>query len=246
MSLRLLLLLSLTVALGLAAADDELDQFLELYESERADVAVMEARFVQTSLAEGDRFVAGGSLLYVNPRRLMFRYDDPALVYLVDDLRVYEYDPELAQVQIMTLEDAPQTEALFLGFERDIDRLEEAYELSYFEPPEGGSHGLRLVPRGAEEAYFAEVRVTFRDETLVPHLVHMLHDDGSEVFIEISESQINVPIEPRETQIWLPENTRIVDEDGPVETVGAGGMAIPDPREPRLPEEDEPAGEAAP
>jgi len=212
----------------LAESLPDLEEFVEEFQEKRADVQTLEAQFRQHNFTAEDRFTNEGELLYIRPRRLLFRYTEPPVTYAVDDLMVYEYDADLAQVQQMRLEDHPETEALFLGFESDLTRLQEAYAVSLFTPDEDecGSIGLRLEPEvDAEEApgFFEEAWLYLREEDYIPCRIHLVNPDGSQVLIEIPDPEVNVKLTPRETSLWVPEDTRIVPEQGPVETAGAEG-----------------------
>ncbi len=218
--------------LGMAAVSAEslpdFEEFVEEFREKRADIMTLQARFRQHNFTTADRFTNEGELLYIRPRRLLFRYSDPPVTYAVDDLMVYEHDADLAQVQQMRLEDHPETEALFLGFESDLTRLREAYAVSLFTPDEDecGSVGLRLEPEvDAEEArgFFEEAWLYLRDEDYIPCRIHLINPDGSQVLIEIPDPEVNVKLTPRETSVWVPRGTRIVPEQGPVETAGAEG-----------------------
>lgn len=242
--------LLMATAVSAGAEDLETETFFEDFVAQRQHVAVLEARYMQRTVTPDEQLTAGGSILYVNPRRILFRYDEPELTYLIDEQRVFEYDADLAQVQVIGLGDNPQTEALFLGFESNLDRLEEAYEVAYFSPGEDecGDHGLRLRPLDPTDAYFEEVWIFLDGEDYVPCNIHVVNEDGSHVLIEISDYQVNVEIDPQETQIWVPEGTSIVPREGPIERAGPEGAWLPEPRYPHTPtqEDAEEGGEAAP
>lgn len=228
--LGLLLASALGMTSAMAESLPDLETFVEEFKEKRADIQTLQAHFRQHNFMPGERFTNEGELLYIRPRRLLFRYSDPPVTYAVDDTMVYEYDADLAQVQQMRLEDQPETEALFLGFESDLTRLREAYAISLFTPDEEecGSVGLRLEPEAAagEDApgLFEEAWLYLREEDYAPCRIHLVNPDGSQVLIEIDELQPNVKLVPRETSLWAPEGTRIVPEQGPVETAGPGGQ----------------------
>jgi outer membrane lipoprotein-sorting protein len=244
----------LTTLIAISGAGDlpPVDAFLRNLTEKRAHVQDMTARFQQKTVSGNDVTYSHGALLYVRPRRIVFRYIEPELVYLIDGLSVYEYDPELEQVRIVALKDSPDTEALYLGFENDPERLEEAYRLSLFKPEEGreGAIGLELEPKDpqSETAFFQRVRLSLRAEDYLPYRIHIVHDAEAATTLDVADVKTNVPIDPRQTQVELPPGTVIVEPDESTETVGIAGLALPLPIEPALPVESkaEPAGTTAP
>ncbi|MFP4173747.1 MAG: LolA family protein, partial [Candidatus Hydrogenedentota bacterium] len=99
--------LLLASALGMtsvgAESPPDVEEFVEEFEEKRADIQTLQAHFRQHNFMPGERFSNEGELLYIRPRRLLFRYSDPPVTYAVDDTIVYEYDADLQQVQQMRL-----------------------------------------------------------------------------------------------------------------------------------------------
>lgn len=227
-----------------AAADSALDAFLEDFAERRAAVENVQAIFVQDEISPDDSVRSEGTLIFVRPRRIVFRYKDPEITYLIDSLRVYEYDAEFEQVQVFDLDDDPQAEALFLGFGSDPDRLQEAYDLLLTPalPDACGSQVLTLRPKAAADeelsqealhvddisaSLFEEARITLGGKDLLPCRIEIINDADSRVVINIVEYRVNKPIESDADRLNLPEGTRIIENEVLTETVGSEGVFLP-------------------
>ena len=212
-----------------------LDRFLAEFVGKRDAIKYLKAPFSQVNTTPDERVSSSGRLVYAKPRRIVFRYETPEpSVCLIDGLRVFEYDVSLKQVQIFTLEDDPETEGLYLGFESDLTRLQEAYEMELFTPgaefPDTTGLVLRPKPRSGHDkaGLFERVHLYLRNKDLLPVRIYIVNDPESQVDIRIHDCVVNGPVDPRDTQLDLPEGVRIVEDDVVVETVGAQGKRIPE------------------
>jgi outer membrane lipoprotein-sorting protein len=208
-----------------------MDDFLAQFNKKREAIHSLRADFRQDNITADESETVNGSLFYANPRRIVFRYTKPALSYVFDDIRVYEYDAEAKQVQSHDLSDDPQTEALFVGFGESPKSLQEAYNLELFRPDasECGNIGLILRPKGSpDEAPFKEIRLYLREEDYLPCRVQIKNDEESTVLIDIPSYTVNAEFKPQDTQIQVPEGTEIFQNDRYVETAGPGGSWLPE------------------
>lgn len=214
------------------APDAAFDDFFRDFAARRDGIVALEAVFEQRTVLPGEELTTTGTLMYVKPRRIIFRTEDPERTTLVDDRKGYEYDPEIRQLQIFDIEDNPQADIFFLGFDSDTASLRRAYDVSLFDTPgeTRGKHGIKMRPRAdsREEAYFIEVNLYLRDEDYLPYRIHIQNDEESQVFIEVGALDKTVRPEPRGTQIFISENTKVVENDRVVETVAPGGKWIPE------------------
>ena len=227
-----------------ATADAALDAFLAEFTERRAAVENVQAAFVQEEISPDDMIRSEGTLVFVRPRRILFRYADPEIAYLIDELRVYEYDAEFEQVQMFDLDNDPEAEALFLGFGGDPERLQQAYDLSLSPtlPDACGSHVLTLRPKidgdgdipqdalhddNAAVSLFEEARLTLGRDDYLPCRIEIINDANSRIVINIVEYTVNKPIEPDSDRLRLPEGTRIIENDVLMETVGSDGAVLP-------------------
>lgn len=239
----LVLSVALLAASG-AMADAALDAFLTKFAERRATVENVQAVFVQEEISPDDSIRSEGTLVFVRPRRILFRYADPEIAYLIDELRVYEYDAEFEQVQMFDLDNDPEAEALFLGFGGDPERLQEAYDLSLTPtlPDACGSQVLTLRPKIDEDgdipkdsleddnaavSLFEEARLTLSNEDYLPCRIEIINDANSRIVINIVEYTVNKPIEPDSDRLRLPEGTRIIENEVLTETVGSEGAVLP-------------------
>lgn len=242
--LTLFILSALVTAEG---ADDE--AFFEAFAEKRTEVRTLEANFTQDNIAPGDVYRSMGKVYYAKPRRLVFRYYEPELVYVIDGSKVYEYDAELEQLQVFDMSHSGEAEALFLGFEDNLARLREAYEVTLFDPLEvdAAAKGVELMrklsPEAAEEdtpgSFFEQVRLYLRKGDFLPLEVHVRNTSDSSVVMRISDHEVNKVTDPRKFQVFLPEGTVVIEDERVVETVGPEGAWTPEPVQPLEPAESE-------
>lgn len=248
--------LILSCACLLAAPESDVDAFFREFAAKRDGIAALQAAFTQKTILPDETLEAAGTILFVKPRRIVFRTDDPERVTLVDNDRGYEYDPEIRQLQMFDIEANPRADIFFLGFTNDINRLREAYDLTLFDVKDEpkGKRGIRIRPRAdsGDEAYFVEVNLYLRDQDFLPHRIHIQNDAEAQVVIEVAEPDTAVRPEPKQTQIFVEEKTKIVENDRVREVVGPGGQWMPDaillpPEPPKAdPAPAPPAAETAP
>lgn len=208
---------------------DALASFLAEFTEQRAGIRAVKAHFTQTTVSPDETMHSEGTVIYARPKRLIFRYDDPDLVFVLDDLRSYEYDAELKQLQIIDLDEQPHSEAFYLGFEGNPARLLEAYHVSFLRPGDDESTAgiIALKPKDAENAYFLRATLRFRRGDYLPQEIHIENDESSNVVIEISDYKVNDEFDASELQIYVPEGTTVIDNEQFVEIVGASGKYFP-------------------
>ena len=223
-------LIVLMLVLAGADATNAFDQFFEDFAKKRDKIHVVEARFTQETVSPEEILHSAGSIVYVKPRRIVFKYEDPSPTYLIDDTRVYEYEPDIMQLQIHDIKDNPEMEVFFLGFDDNTDALRTSYAVELFEPVDGSpdSRGIVLRPKEGEAANFQEARLYLRDADYLPHKIHIVNDADSEVTIVVSDFEINQPVDAAKTQIALAGGTKIIDNDEVVEKTGEGGKRVPE------------------
>ncbi len=214
-----------------ATATTDIDAFWTEFTAKRAGIRTLAAQFSQDEIVPEDTWQTNGSLVYVNPRRILFRYEAPDPSYLIDGSRCYIHESDLKQLRVLELEDNPQTEALFLGFDDDTKRLKEAYHIELpdvAKEPEG-ARCLVLRPRATgEEAPFEKVTLFLRAEDYLPYRIHIQNEAESQVIIRVSDFIVNGPMPPEQSRLELPEGTDIIENDQKIETVGAGGKRVPE------------------
>ena len=209
----------------------DLDVFFKTFETKRAHVRSFEAAFKQRVRTEGeDDLICSGDILYAKPRRLIFRFKEQAVAYLIDERFAYQYDKANEQLQVMRLSDSPDSEGLFLGFEHDTQKLRKAYAVSLFDTfDEPDSQGLLLKPRqGGEDAVFQEAHLYLRAKDFLPYRILIINDEDSRVTYTLDTIKVNKLSDPAKTQIQVPENTVVVKDGRYSETVGPGGLAVPE------------------
>ena len=224
--------LILAVMSAVAQGPADFDAFFEEFAKKRDGMRVLQARFVQETVVPEETLKNEGAIVYVKPKRLVFRYDAPEPTYIIDGQEVYEYAPDLEQLQIYDLEDNPQTEAFFLGFDDDTNRLRKAYDIEVLDPqgePEAAK-AVVLRPKPAEngETYFEKVTLFLRGSDYVPYRIEIVNDAESRVTIRVKDIVINGPLAPGQAQVKLPKGTAIIRDERLVETVAQESKLLPD------------------
>ena len=240
-------LIALAFLANAEAEEVPVAEFFATFAERRNAIDLIEATFVQTTVTPDEIIVSEGRIVYVRPKRLIFRYDDPQpLVYMIDALRAYEYDPELEQIQIFDLEDRPESEAFYLGFENNVERLQEAYNVRLLPASDPSRYAIALEfkPKTDDEneAYFKKVTLQLRRGDFLPAEIYIVNDEESHVEFRISDFTTNGQPDPEKTHITLPEGTVIIDNDRYAGTVGPEGLRLPRVGEGRV--ESEPLTES--
>lgn len=229
MNCALAIILALT---PLGQSDALFEKFFDSFAENRDAIESFEARFTQATITPDETITSTGTIIYTNPKRLVFRYDDLQLIYIIAGQRFYDYDPELEQLQVFKIEDRPEAEAFFLGLSHDTDRLREAYTIKILPPidPKRGGVGLLLLPqpREEEEPLFERIVLQLDPEHFLPSQIHIVSDEESEVLYALNEFAINDPVDIEKTHMLLPEGTDIIEDDEFIETVGPGGKRMPE------------------
>jgi len=226
-------LLLAAAALMPAAVPDEAEFFARFKEA-REGIEVLQAEYTEKNITPDETFLAEGTLLYANPRRILrtTHYPYHAAV-LIDGTTSYQYEPEVRQLVIHELDNSPEADILFFGFDSDVDRLREHYDISLFvlEDHPLGELGLELQPKEGTEAegLFARALLYLRDDNLLPHRVQLVFDAESQLVVEMSDYTVNAAIEPAESQIEVAEGTAIIRNDEIVREVSGGPELLPAP-----------------
>ncbi len=234
-------LIGLMSTIASAEPFGDIDAFFAQFTEQRNSLRQLEARFVQTTITPDETITSSGSIVYARTgdaedefgKRLIFRYDDPELAYMINGQRAYEYDAELKQLQIFDIEDSPAAEVFYLGFDNTTDRLLEAYRVRLLPAGEDNEGGvtLELTPKDpeSESIFFEKVELRLRKGDLLPTHIHIVNDAESEVDYVVSDFVLREELEPAHIEIVLPEGTDIIDNEEYVETVGVGGKRVPGP-----------------
>ena len=90
----------LLVGLAALTAPPDFETFLERFTEKRTGIETLAAQFEQETILPDEVLFTEGEILFVAPRRILYRTADPQRVTLIDDDRVYEYEPEIRQVAI--------------------------------------------------------------------------------------------------------------------------------------------------
>jgi len=234
------------LAAAVVSAPESIDALQKELASRRAHIGVVEARFTHEHVTPDDVLRSTGSVLYVRPRRVIFRWEMPdEMTYVADGTELYEYDPLLEQLRILDLAGDPEAEALFFGFEDDLSRLRKAYDLELIKPGDvpGASVGLQLRPKpredDAEDApppLFEWVKLYLRSKDLLPCRVEILNNTDSHVVMCFADVRAKATIDdPKRTELHVPAGTTVVHDEERSETVGEGGKIVLKALDPWIP-----------
>ncbi|MEX2016605.1 MAG: outer membrane lipoprotein carrier protein LolA [Candidatus Hydrogenedentales bacterium] len=219
------------ICAGLAQAPDELDKFVQSFSEKRDDIVSLRAPFTQRTVTPEEILTSHGEVVYMRPKRLLFRYTEPEQVYMLENLRAYEYDPELRQLQIFDLEEQPQTAALFLGFEEDIARLRDAYDLRLLIAADSDTPvAFEIVPKPDDadaEAYFERVIVYLRPQDYLPEELHIINSAESQTIIRFEDYRINEQMDETDVQLYAAPGTDVIVNEEFIERVEEPGKRFP-------------------
>ncbi len=214
----------------LGAQTPDLNTFLKELSQSRESIKTFRARFIQVVESPGDSFRASGTLVFAQPRRLVYRTND--LVTLVDGGTSYEYEKDLKQVLVDDIAGTPLEDLFFFGFDGNMGKLRERYVLRVFDEP-GDPIGRRRLsirpkPEEQEAAPFIEVIIAFRDKDLLPHQIRVQNDEDASTTYILNTYELNAKLKGPDTEIILPPGTIIVRRGEVVEEVGEDGKRVPE------------------
>lgn len=220
---------AVAVVLGVAAAvgaaaqaeDARLQEFLKEFTQKREAIGALTADFAQENIIDGEVWSddpALGTVTYAKPKRILFTYQDTGASFLIDNLRIYDYDPGNEQLRIVQLEDRPEVEALFLGFSEDFAEVQQAYNLTFFDTGDAAV-GLELTPKATdgEEQGFERARLWLRPDDYLPTRVEVTLNEDSINTYYLSEYEIHDTLPRERVQIAVPAGTVVVEGNAMVE-----------------------------
>ena len=216
----------------LSGPPDDVDAFFARFSEKRAGIQVLEAEIKEESIQFGEVIRREGHLLFGQPRRIIFRYGDGEPSLMIDERRVYEFDPLEEQLQIHDIDDSPEASIFFLGLDNDVKALREAYDVRLFSIiSDQGDTGLAIRPKeqNAQNAPFEEVSIYLRDTDYLPSRIEVVFDEETRMVTEFANYRTNHPVEPAQTQLRVPAGTRVIENNEVViRSVPEGGMLMPE------------------
>jgi outer membrane lipoprotein-sorting protein len=203
----------------------------KLFSEGRGDIESMQARFTQMTMTPEEDIESTGSIVYVSPKRIIFRYDDPPIAYMIDESNFYEYDEELEQFSSYDIQGRPEAEAFFLGLSNNTEKVKESYDLELLpaENPETDAFSLQLVPIPVEgeESIFEKVTLQLRKGDFLPAKVHIVNGEDSQVFFSLEGFVLNEDLPRDLSHVFVPEDTDLLIDDVALDPVGPGGRYLP-------------------
>lgn len=212
--------------------DKEVDAFFKKYTESREKIDVLKATFRQKNIYPDEIYTTTGTLVFVKPQRISFTIDDPQKFTVIEEKRIYEYEPDIKQVTIYDLKDSAETELFFFAFAEDMNTLRKKYRIFPIRlSDERGKQGIAIRPftDKEEEIPFEEIVLYLQDDTLLPYRLRIVNEDNVQTIVDFEQIEINGKIHLEDTQIFLPPGTNIIENDKFKETVPVEGKRIPDP-----------------
>ena len=241
--------LSLLVFATVVSGEESVEDFFRAFKEKRDGIGSLHATFVQKTFLPQEVITTEGILHYSKPRRILFSTEEPERSILVDGRRGYESEAEIKQMTIFDIEDHPRANIFFLGFDDDTEALKTAYQLTLIESDdERGKQGIKITPRpDSEEAvYFVEANLYLRDEDYLPYRIHIVNDEESQLFIDVSDIVKKAEEDLAGARIHIPQGVKIVENDRVIDTVSEDSRPIPGEsagiliKEQELPDEESP------
>jgi len=216
----------------LSAPPEDFDIFFARFVEKRAGVKILQADILEETIQYGGVTSRRGQLLFGEPRRIIFRYQGDEPTMMIDDRRVYEFDPLEEQLQIFDIEDSLETSLFFLGFDSDPKALKESYDVNLFAVKSDlGQRGIEIRPykEDINAVSFVSVSIYLRDSDYLPYRIEIEIDDDTRMVTEISNHQVNGPVDPALTRLRIPAGTRVIENNEvTIRAVPDGGMMVPE------------------
>lgn|GEM_PF-1086005 len=212
--------------------DKELDAFFKKYTESREKIDILVATFQQKNIYPDEIYTTFGSLVFVKPQRMVFTTDEPKKYTVIEEKRIYEYEPDIKQVTIYDLKDSAETELFFFAFAEDLNTLRKKYHVLPIRlSDERGKHGIAIRPftDKEEDSPFEEIVLYLHDETFLPYRLRIVNEDNVQTIVDFEQIEINNKIRLEDTQIYLPPGTNVIENDKYKETITGEGKKIPDP-----------------
>lgn len=184
-----------------AGASDHLRQF-------NLNVTSATGEFTQTTLNENGQAAGGqqqGTFSFERPGKFKWHVSKPyEQLTLSDGRKLYQYDPDLAQVIVRGIDESVGTSPAAILF--GSGQLDDSFELSSL-PDKGGLNWLRAQPRGAD-AGFAHVDMGFQNG--MPVRLLLLDSFGQTTRIDLSNMVTNPSLAADEFEFTPPQDVDIV------------------------------------
>ena len=212
--------------------DRELDTFFKKYTESREKIDVLIATFQQKNIYPDEIYTTFGSLVFVKPQRMVFTTDEPKKYTVIEEKRIYEYEPDIKQITIYDLKDSAETELFFFAFAEDLNTLRKKYHVLPIRlSDERGKQGISIRPftDKEEDSSFEEIVLYLQDDTFLPYRLRIVNEDNVQTIIDFEHIEINNKIRLEDTQIYLPPGTNVIENDKYKETITGEGKRIPDP-----------------
>lgn len=209
----------------------DVQEVFRRFTEERDEIRSMQAQFTQLTMTPDEDIESTGTITYVNPKRIIFRYSDPPITYMINQGNAYEYDEELEQVLVYDIEGRPEAEAFFLGLDSDSKRVQDAYDMTLLaaDDPERDAFALQLVPKESEDSdpIFERATLQLRQGDFMPTHIHIVNSEDSHVRFTLTDFVLNEALPREQSHVFVPEGSDCVVNDVAEDPVETGGRYYP-------------------
>lgn len=211
---------STTATLAAISPRDEAVAFLRRVEEKNAATETLRGRFTQTRIDETflEEVTSEGEFRYKAPSRFRADYrgrDETtaaSVIYMVDD-RLYNYVPEIKQVDVLDLPkgDSAAINQMLLGFGVKVEKILDYFEVQpSTEPAPEGRTRLNFFSKNREKTLgFDRIEIVFVTEALIPETLY-LFEEGSETTIALRDVAVNEPVDDAVFEAKFPKDVEII------------------------------------
>jgi len=171
-----------------------------------SDVSTVSASFTQVQRSVMGEVEQQGRLQIKRPRMARWEFEGPNSSQMVTNgSTVWVYTP--ATQQVIETNSVGQTDGVMQLLD-DLGRLEEHFEVTRFERPEGGYYLVDLEPRTA--ANYRRIEVVFAPDGYVLHRVLVVDAMDGEIELTFSDIEYNQEMTDSDFEFVVPEGAQVI------------------------------------
>jgi len=207
---------------GLAAAELDVNQVLQLMGEANGRLQDLQADFVQTKEMAlfDEKIVSKGKFYFRNPDKLVLDTQSPEHQQLIINYNhVWLHYPELKQVHEFSIKQSKGLTAMFVGFGGSVNDIRDQFEVSLdkIEPGTRGanSYTLALVPKAGSPAAspalgLERVILTVNGEKWYPVRTEIVQRNGDRTVLEYSNQKDNLRLSEARFTFHPPAGTKVI------------------------------------
>ena len=189
-----------------SADPEDQTQLIEAIERTYSDVSTVSASFTQVQRSVMGEVEQRGRLQIKRPRMARWEFEGPNSSQMVTNgSTVWVYTP--ATQQVIETNSVGQTDGVMQLLD-DLGRLEEHFEVTRFERPDGGYYLVDLQPRTA--ANYRRIEVVFSPDGYVLHRVLVVDAMDGEIELTFSDIEYNQEMADSDFEFVVPEGAQVI------------------------------------